>query len=187
MMGRPLGSKNGVRTVDVKQRHREYNRKRYAEDHAFRERASAASKAWRLAHPYKRTTIGWGENSEIKRAASRRKWVENNRPARKENKVNQRDNIRALRDSFKMAGCSLCGYSKCLAAIEFHHVSDDKEHLVGRSSTLLKLRQEAAKCIVICANCHREIHAGQIEGYENVQRAVPEQEEPPLLRVMNGS
>ena len=183
-MARTKGSKNGVHTYDQNAQHR----RRYAEDPAYRERIAVNAKRWRLAHPLAyRTRLDWGINSEGKRAASRRKWIENNRPASKENKVLQRNNIRLLRDELKAEGCSLCGYAKCLTAIEFHHISDDKEHLVGRSSTLRDLRREASKCIVVCANCHREIHAGQIEGYENGQRAVPVADEPPLLRLINGS
>lgn len=186
-MSRPKGSKNGVHTYNAAARQAH----RYATEPAYRERVLATSKRCRDANPlkykYKRTCPGWGINSEGKRAASRRKWIKNNRPASKESKVIQRNNIRLLRDELKAEGCSLCGYVKCLAAIEFHHISDDKEHLVGRSPTLRSLRREASKCIVVCANCHREIHAGQIEGYENVQRAVPVAEEPPLLRLINRS
>lgn len=181
-MGRTKGSKNGVHTYNQNEQHRRH----YAEDPIYREKVALASKKWREEHPLAyRTRLDWGINSEVKRAASRRKWIENNRPASKANKVTQRANIRLLCHDLKSNGCSLCGYSKCLSALEFHHTSNDKEREVGKSPTIASLNREAAKCIVVCANCHREIHAGQIEGYENVQRAVPVMDEPPLLRLIN--
>jgi hypothetical protein len=56
--------------------------------------------------------------------------------------------------------CSICGYSKNLSAIEFHHGGGDKGSDINKMKTfsLRKLRIEMAKCICVCANCHREIH-----------------------------
>lgn len=62
----------------------------------------------------------------------------------------------------KMGGkCSKCGYDKCLAALDFHHL-DPTIKDIGISATRLgkkKLEEELKKCILVCANCHREIHA----------------------------
>lgn len=57
-------------------------------------------------------------------------------------------------------GCSICGYANCAAALEWHHVNDDKEM---QPATALKKSWsayiiEVNKCILLCANCHREIH-----------------------------
>jgi hypothetical protein len=55
--------------------------------------------------------------------------------------------------------CSMCGYSKCGAALEFHHVSEDKEfNIAGARFGWKKLKEEIKKCILLCANCHREYH-----------------------------
>ena len=63
----------------------------------------------------------------------------------------------------KLGGkCSKCDYDRCLAAIEFHHPGKNKE---GNVSTLIKndsrtkLLKEVKKCIILCANCHRELHS----------------------------
>jgi len=57
-------------------------------------------------------------------------------------------------------GCSICGYNKCGAALEFHHVKDDKNFEVGKSMSrtfdIIKIEME--KCIILCANCHKELH-----------------------------
>ena len=57
--------------------------------------------------------------------------------------------------------CIRCGYSKpCLSAYHFHH-TDPKEKdfgLSGKCWSLGRLETEARKCILLCANCHAEIH-----------------------------
>ena len=72
----------------------------------------------------------------------------------------RRKNVAILKEE---AGncCSICGYNKCLAALEFHHPdpSMKESKVIGSTASLEKQRVEAAKCILVCANCHREIHA----------------------------
>ena len=64
-------------------------------------------------------------------------------------------------NSYKKAlGCSICGYDKCGAALEWHHTEDNK---LENPSNVLKRSWEAyleetSKCILVCSNCHREIH-----------------------------
>jgi len=59
--------------------------------------------------------------------------------------------------------CRLCGYDRCTAALEFHHL-DPSEKAFGLSQrgarSLEKLRAEARKCMLLCSNCHAEIEAG---------------------------
>ena len=59
--------------------------------------------------------------------------------------------------------CERCGYDENIAALEFHHLDPSKKsfQLDSRrlSNTNIKtLLEEADKCILVCANCHREIH-----------------------------
>jgi Helix-turn-helix domain len=59
--------------------------------------------------------------------------------------------------------CSICGYAGAPGAIHFHHIDPAKKAFnlaaqgVGRS--LDAARAEAAKCILVCANCHAEIES----------------------------
>lgn len=63
---------------------------------------------------------------------------------------------------YKGSCCTVCGYDKCQAALEFHHTySSDKLFTLSKpnmSMSLLKLKLEADKCVLLCANCHREHH-----------------------------
>lgn len=58
--------------------------------------------------------------------------------------------------------CSICGYDKCYAALEFHHIcGDDKEFGVSSRGTTRswdKIKNEISKCALVCSNCHRELH-----------------------------
>jgi len=60
-------------------------------------------------------------------------------------------------------GCYICGYSKNTAALSFHHLNpkDKKFGLDARSLSnrrLTEIESEFAKCVLVCMNCHAEIH-----------------------------
>jgi transposase len=60
--------------------------------------------------------------------------------------------------------CLICGYDRCQQVLEFHHLDPDlKEFQLshnGATRSLARSRAEARKCILLCANCHREVEAG---------------------------
>ncbi len=61
--------------------------------------------------------------------------------------------------------CAVCGYDRCVVNLHFHHVDPTQKALrlsshIGRSLTAF--REEAKKCVLVCANCHGEIEAGLI-------------------------
>jgi transposase len=62
--------------------------------------------------------------------------------------------------------CALCGYSRCLAALEFHHVDRaDKRFSLsqrGVSRSIARARDEARKCVLLCGNCHAEVESGAV-------------------------
>lgn len=71
--------------------------------------------------------------------------------------------------------CSICGYNKCKEALEFHHIDPtEKEFSFGKTlanpTSWDRLVKELEKCILLCANCHREIHNDISEIPENYQK-----------------
>lgn len=56
--------------------------------------------------------------------------------------------------------CQKCGYNKCFAALEFHHMNGEKKYEISRiwHNSLEVIRKELQKCKLLCANCHREEH-----------------------------
>lgn len=65
---------------------------------------------------------------------------------------------------YKGGKCEKCGYNKCVDALEFHHLDpNEKDFSVGgKSWSLERLKKEVDKCILICANCHRELHSNTL-------------------------
>ena len=62
--------------------------------------------------------------------------------------------------------CACCGYNKCIQALEFHHLNpEEKDFSFGANPnrSWQDTRNELQKCILVCANCHREIHYGLID------------------------
>ena len=56
--------------------------------------------------------------------------------------------------------CEMCGYSKCIAALTFHHLdpntkNDDISRMLSSKSWKTTL-QELKQCILLCFNCHME-------------------------------
>lgn len=72
-----------------------------------------------------------------------------------------------LIDDYKLSrGCDVCGYNKCANALEFHHsdcrkvgekkftIASALKHGIGMEIII----EEIKKCVLFCANCHRELH-----------------------------
>lgn len=91
---------------------------------------------------------------------SQNKWI--CLECRKENRLSYRKRMRQKAREYKERfKCSICGYNKSLWALEFHHLDpNEKEYNLGQlyTSSTKKLYEELNKCIVVCSNCHREIH-----------------------------
>jgi Homeodomain-like domain len=60
--------------------------------------------------------------------------------------------------------CARCGYDRHVGALEFHHLDPvDKRFSLsqmGVARALDRAREEAGKCVLLCANCHAEVEAG---------------------------
>lgn len=58
-------------------------------------------------------------------------------------------------------GCINCGYDVHPAALSFHHLDpEQKKFTIGKGYHPKKdVLTEIAKCIVLCENCHRVLHA----------------------------
>lgn len=60
--------------------------------------------------------------------------------------------------------CTLCGYRDCIAALQFHHLDPSTKSFGlgsrGLARALEKVRAEAQKCVLLCANCHVEVEMG---------------------------
>ena len=77
--------------------------------------------------------------------------------------VNFRRKVKAELVTYKGGHCEKCGYDKCTDALEFHHIDPSQKDfsISGRSLSFERLKSEVDKCILVCSNCHKEIHFEQ--------------------------
>lgn len=68
--------------------------------------------------------------------------------------------------AYKGGICQCCGYNKYIGALEFHHINPDEKDfgisVKGYTRSWENNKRELDKCVLVCSNCHREIHAGLI-------------------------
>jgi hypothetical protein len=94
---------------------------------------------------------------------------ERHKEAVKRTRLCQREAARKVVIQAKSHGCVLCSESEP-TCLDFHHVRGKKEFSLGDVMrgrySVARIEAELAKCIVVCANCHRKIHAGVISSSE---------------------
>lgn len=78
----------------------------------------------------------------------------------------RRDKVKLMSIAYKGGKCQCCGYNKYVGALEFHHInSEEKDFGIsakGYTRSWERVKEELDKCILVCANCHREIHGNII-------------------------
>jgi len=76
----------------------------------------------------------------------------------------RRKKIRQMAVELAGGKCQQCGYHSCVEALEFHHLDEGgKDFSIsarGHSRSWARVRNEVTKCVLLCANCHREVHSG---------------------------
>jgi GH18 family chitinase len=65
---------------------------------------------------------------------------------------------------YKGGKCLICSYNRFQGALELHHVDSKKKEFAigdkGYTRSWEKVKAELDKCVLLCANCHREVGAG---------------------------
>ena len=76
----------------------------------------------------------------------------------------RRKKIKAMAIQYKGGKCQVCGYNRYQGALELHHLNKDEKSFgigdKGYTRSWEKVKAELDKCILLCANCHREVGAG---------------------------
>ena len=97
-------------------------------------------------------------NSGYKQNPNRAKSVKENRDKTKKR------NKRLINRYKSMCGCKFCG-EKTIVCLDFHHLDPSiKEDNLSKMDAVSigKIKEEIRKCIVVCSNCHRKLHANLI-------------------------
>jgi predicted HNH restriction endonuclease len=79
----------------------------------------------------------------------------------------RRQTIKAKAVALLGGKCVLCGYDKHPGVMDFHHI-DPLTKTFGISSggfsrSWASIELELKKCVLVCANCHREIGLGLVK------------------------
>jgi len=124
----------------------------------------------------KENTKEWAEKNPERKKAGDRKYYEKNkeeriqkatdyyRRNRKAVNAYHRKRVKQHKEKaikYKGGKCQLCGYNKCVAALDFHHINPfEKEYECGHlmNKAWKNIKEEIDKCVLLCSNCHREIH-----------------------------
>ena len=66
---------------------------------------------------------------------------------------------------YKGGKCQVCGYNKCITCLDFHHTDPTEKEMKisGSTKSFEKQKKEVDKCVLVCHNCHGEIHAGMVK------------------------
>lgn len=75
----------------------------------------------------------------------------------------RRTNLKLMAIKYKGGKCERCGYDKCAPALEFHHLDPTQKDFgigtEGQTRSFERIKVELDKCVMLCANCHREEHS----------------------------
>lgn len=76
----------------------------------------------------------------------------------------RRRKIKLMAIKYKGGKCQVCGYNKYPGGLDLHHIDPKiKSFSIGHrgyTRSWEKVKEELNKCVLVCANCHREIEAG---------------------------
>ena len=87
----------------------------------------------------------------------------------------RRRKIKTLAIDYKGGKCQICGYDKFQGALDLHHIDRTSKKFgiadKGYTRSWEEVRTEVDKCVLVCANCHRELEAGitQLPGVIRVE------------------
>lgn len=93
-----------------------------------------------------------------------KKWDRQNKKPKREQTswIKRKEMVRLAKDK----PCQCCGVKYDPVVMDLHHlnpeIKDDKISQLMKSSSYSKLQEEIDKCAVLCANCHRSLHAGLV-------------------------
>lgn len=98
-----------------------------------------------------------------------KRYYHSNLEQKEKRKKRERERSNKNREAFRKwketLSCRVCNES-CSFCLEFHHLnSSNKDFTISNitSKNLSYIQKETAKCIVLCSNCHKKVHADIIQ------------------------
>ena len=79
----------------------------------------------------------------------------------------RRRKLRKMAVEYGGGKCQICGYSKSIRALTFHHRNPEEKDFGlsdrGLTRSWEKTKAEIKKCVLLCSNCHAEVHDGLVK------------------------
>lgn len=76
----------------------------------------------------------------------------------------RRRKLKQMVIEYKGEKCNICGYKRYAGAFDLHHIDASKKSfglsVRGLTRSWDRIKEESDQCILVCANCHRELHGG---------------------------
>lgn len=96
----------------------------------------------------------------------------------------QRLKIKAIK--YKGGCCIVCGYDRCVSALSFHHLDPKTKDfgISGKTMSWNRVQLELAKCVLLCHNCHAEVHSEVVSLSEHLHKDVIIPDQPILKKRM---
>jgi len=68
--------------------------------------------------------------------------------------------------------CGICGYKKSTRALSLHHLDPERKEFSFNKGCMSwsKIVGEAKKCVLLCHNCHMEVHDGLTEIPDDIKK-----------------
>jgi hypothetical protein len=100
-----------------------------------------------------------------KQKEAQRVWAQNNKKPKSEQTswLKRKEMVRIAKDK----PCQICKIKYDSVVMDLHHtdpnVKDSGVAKLMKSASYSKLQEEIDKCVVLCANCHRLLHADLVD------------------------
>lgn len=127
----------------------------------------------RLKEFYKKNSIeetmkefGISRSTVTKYGEGKKVIFDNDDDRRKSNYIRTKTFRKRTKDKaieYKGGKCIICGYNRCASAMDFHHLDPSKKDFAlsqNMCKAWSKIKDELDKCVLLCSNCHREVHDG---------------------------
>lgn len=130
----------------------------------------------RSAHAREAAAVGAGDVTELERHCPRhghtrfvrrRDGAYRCRRCASEAVVRRRRRVKRIMVEEAGGECAICGYGRYVGALQFHHLDPASKRFAlagaGLTRAIATVRSEAAKCVLLCANCHAEVEGGVVD------------------------
>ena len=100
------------------------------------------------------------------------------KPCLLKSNAERRREVKIKAIEYKGGKCIKCGYNKCPGALDFHHLDpNEKDPSYNLFKTIFnnRLKKELDKCVLLCSNCHRELHYEEYN-LENIDTSINKNE-----------